>query len=128
MLKHLIYTSSLLTALGLLVGGCAVAADDPANDTPVTVATERSVGENAKIPEDGEEAAVGVITLVNNLGSAQGATAAASNGTDAVRWPSSALKGTYNITTGQLCSTAAAPSGTVLNKTITISGSFASCN
>ncbi len=120
MLKSLVRTSSLLT-LGIFIGGCAVPPDDVADDAPVTVAAEGSLGENAK-------GASGLVTLVNNLGSAQGATAAASNGTTAVRWPSSALKGTYNVTTGQPCSTVAASAGTVLDRTISIVGSFANCS
>lgn len=121
MFKSLIGTCSLLAALGLSLGGCAATPDDGADDALVTVAAETSVDENAK-------AGVGVVTLVNNLGSGQGATAAASNGTTAVRWPASALKGSFSITSGQPCSTAAAAAGTVLSKSITLSGSFAYCN
>lgn len=121
MFKSLIATFSALASLGLFIGGCAATPDDGADEAPVTVAAETSVDENAK-------AGVGVVTLVNNLSAGQGATAAASNGTTAVRWPATALKGAYSITSGQPCSVSAAAAGTVLDKSITISGSFASCN
>lgn len=119
MLKSVVYSSFLIAAIGLFAGGCAATPDDETDDPSNVVAPATSL-DLQRSPSS--------VTLLANLGSAQGATAAASNGTTAVRWPSSALKGTYNVTNGQPCSTVAAPSGTVLTKSISLSTIFANCN
>ncbi len=118
MFASAIRSALLLATVGLSAGGCAAPQGDGEEDA-VTVAVESGLKESR---------AGAPVTLLANLGSAQGATASASNGTAAVRWPATALKGTYGVASGQYCSTAAAPRGAVLRTTITISGSYASCN
>jgi hypothetical protein len=125
--KSLSFSCVALAVVALFASGCS-GADGSDEPSSVDVEAESAIHPLAAPPRT---EGASIATLVAALGSGQGVSAAATSPygdpVTAIRWPSSALKGSFAVAAGQPCSRVAAPAGTSLTMAVVISGSYASC-